>query len=200
MPKTHTYGSPKLPCSSAPASGGAAAALAAGLTSMELGSDSGGSLRVPAHFCRVFCHKPTWGLLPACGDALVEMAAGMDIGVALELLAIPDPDDSQLNYTLPPGSTGLAGRRVALWVEDRGTQTDGELVTALYALADAIKKRGALVSRTARPDFNASQAYYIYVRLLAAAYSGFHGDEVVARLHAQATTLAPDAMSTHRTS
>jgi amidase len=64
-------------------SGGAAAALAAGLTGMELGSDSGGSLRVPAHFCGVFCHKPTWGLLPARGHALREMAAEMDIGAAL---------------------------------------------------------------------------------------------------------------------
>jgi len=87
-------------------SGGAAAALAAGLTGMEMGSDSGGSLRVPAHFCGVFCHKPTWGLLPARGHALREMAAEMDIGaigpltrsapdlaMALDLLAIPDPGD-----------------------------------------------------------------------------------------------------------
>src|SRR5262249_39537839 len=65
-----------LACSPGGSSGGAAAALAAGLTGLEMGSDSGGSLRVPAHFCGVFCHKPTWGLLPArscaegdgCGD------------------------------------------------------------------------------------------------------------------------------------
>ncbi|MEX2488463.1 MAG: amidase family protein, partial [Pseudomonadales bacterium] len=42
-------------------SGGAAAALAAGLTGLEMGSDIGGSIRNPAHYCGVFGHKPTWG-------------------------------------------------------------------------------------------------------------------------------------------
>jgi Asp-tRNA(Asn)/Glu-tRNA(Gln) amidotransferase A subunit family amidase len=41
-------------------SGGAAAALAAGLTGLELGSDIGGSIRNPAHYCGVWGHKPTW--------------------------------------------------------------------------------------------------------------------------------------------
>ncbi|MEM7270062.1 MAG: amidase family protein, partial [Pseudomonadota bacterium] len=45
-------------------SGGASAALAAGMTPLEIGSDIGGSIRVPAHFCGVFGHKPTWGLVP----------------------------------------------------------------------------------------------------------------------------------------
>jgi amidase len=186
-------------------SGGAAAALAAGLTGMEMGSDSGGSLRVPAHFCGVFCHKPTWGLLPARGHALTEMDIGaigpmtrsaLDLSLALELLAIPDPDDSRLSYNLPPGPAGLAGLRVALWAEDRGTQTDSEMVSALHALVDAMEKRGALVDRTARPGFNAGEAYHLYLRLLAAAKSGFQGDEEVAQMQAQAATLPPDDIST----
>ena len=48
-------------------SGGAAAALAAGVTPLEMGSDIGGSLRVPASFCGVFSHKPTWGLVSQRG-------------------------------------------------------------------------------------------------------------------------------------
>ena len=48
-------------------SGGAAAALASGVTAMEIGSDIGGSLRIPAHFCGVFSQKPTWGLVPQHG-------------------------------------------------------------------------------------------------------------------------------------
>jgi amidase len=48
-------------------SGGSAAALAAGFTPLSLGSDLGGSLRIPAHFCGVFAHKPSLGLVPERG-------------------------------------------------------------------------------------------------------------------------------------
>jgi amidase len=48
-------------------SGGSAAALAAGYVALEIGSDIGGSLRAPAHFCGVFSHKPSYALLPSRG-------------------------------------------------------------------------------------------------------------------------------------
>lgn len=48
-------------------SGGSAAALATGITPLEIGSDIGGSLRVPAHFCGVYALKPTWGQLSGKG-------------------------------------------------------------------------------------------------------------------------------------
>src|SRR6185295_13210108 len=48
-------------------SGGAAAALAAGYVALELGSDVGGSLRAPAHYCGVFSHKPSLNLVPLRG-------------------------------------------------------------------------------------------------------------------------------------
>ncbi len=49
-------------------SGGSAAALAAGLTGLEMGSDRGGSIRIPAHFCGVYGHKPTFGIVPMHGQ------------------------------------------------------------------------------------------------------------------------------------
>jgi amidase len=48
-------------------SGGAAAAVAAGLTAFELGSDIGGSIRIPAHFCGVYGHKASYGAIPLRG-------------------------------------------------------------------------------------------------------------------------------------
>src|SRR5262249_15438855 len=47
--------------------GGGAAALAAGLTYLSVGSDIGGSIRVPAHFCGVYGHKPTLNVVPMHG-------------------------------------------------------------------------------------------------------------------------------------
>ena len=86
-------------------SGGSAAALAAGLTGLEIGSDIGGSIRNPAHFCGVFGHKPTHSLLWMKGhSALPGVHAMPDISVigplarsardlrtSLNLLAGPDP-------------------------------------------------------------------------------------------------------------
>jgi amidase len=50
-------------------SGGSAAALAAGLTGIDTGSDIGASIRNPAHYCGVFGHKPTYGILPPTGQS-----------------------------------------------------------------------------------------------------------------------------------
>ena len=56
-------------------SGGSAAALAAGFVPLELGSDIGGSLRAPAHFCGVFSHKPTLDLVPQRGSGPPQIPA-----------------------------------------------------------------------------------------------------------------------------
>src|SRR5437870_4601352 len=60
-------------------SGGSAAALAAGLTGLAAGRDTGSSIRNPAHFCGVFRHKPTWGIVPRAGQALPWQSAAVDI-------------------------------------------------------------------------------------------------------------------------
>ena len=88
-------------------SGGSAAALAAGYVALEAGSDIGGSLRTPAHYCGVFAHKPTYGIvptrgqsfpglpaLPSAGDGLSVVGpmarSADDIALALDVIAGPD--------------------------------------------------------------------------------------------------------------
>src|SRR5262245_41559994 len=79
------YGTPNNPwdmtCSPGGSSGGSAAALAAGLTALEAGSDIGSSIRNPAHYCGVFGHKPTWGIVPPRGHAVQGRVATTDISV-----------------------------------------------------------------------------------------------------------------------
>src|SRR6516165_9398089 len=89
-------------------SGGAAAALAAGLTGLEIGSDIGASIRNPAHYCGVWGHKPTWGVVCPKGHALNGNVAYGDIGVvgplargaedleiAMDVVAGPDDIDAR---------------------------------------------------------------------------------------------------------
>ncbi len=190
-------------------SGGSAAALAAGLTGLELGTDIGGSIRVPAHYCGVFAHKPTWGLCPNFGDPATSRTAMNDIAVlgplarsaadlrlVLDAVAWPDPADTALRPALPaPHFTGLRGLRVAVWSREPGQATDSNTTVCIETLADHLAREGAVISRTARPAFDPLEAYRLYLTLLNAAWSGSASEAVITRERAIAAALAPDVMT-----
>jgi amidase len=189
-------------------SGGAAAALAAGFCALEAGSDIGGSIRVPAHFCGVYGHKPTWGLCPPYGHSLRGAASMTDISVigplarsaedlaiALEVMAGPDPAETPLTYRLPlPRIEGLPGLRVAVWASDPATETDAATTDLLLSLARFLRRAGCKISTTARPEFDATAAYRLYIRLLATATSGRQSEAERAAQREAAAKLAPDDM------
>jgi len=190
-------------------SGGSAASMAAGLAGLEIGTDIGGSVRVPAHYCGVFGHKATWALCPTYGDPATSPAAPTDISVlgpiarsaadlavSLDVLAGPDPAETGLTFNLPPPrTTTLRELRVAVWSQEQGQETDGELVAKLDELAAFLEREGATVSRVARPSFAAVDAYHLYLRLLDAAWSGRLTEQQLADKRAGAARRAPDDMS-----
>ena len=190
-------------------SGGSAAAVAAGLTGFEIGSDIGGSIRVPAHYCGIYGHKPTFALLPNYGDPATSSAAGTDISVlgpmarsasdlavALDIMAGPDPDEMALTMTLPaPRFTSLRDLRVAVWADQPGQVTDGETTAKLLELADGLERQGVTVGRTARPPFDATEAYHLYLQLLDSAWSGRTSEGVLARKRERAAALPATANS-----
>jgi amidase len=190
-------------------SGGGAASTAAGLSGLELGSDIGGSIRVPAHFCGIFGHKPTWGLLPPRGHSLSGAAAMTDISVigplgrsaedlalALEALYGPDPAETRLTFRLPPPrGKQLGDLRIAVWSAQTGHATDAETTGLLDDLAKFLRGAGSKVSRTARPAFDVNEAYQLYLKLLYAALSGRASDAELARTRAAVRKLSPPDMS-----
>jgi len=187
-------------------SGGSAAALAAGLTGIEIGSDIGGSIRVPAHYCGVFGHKPTWTLCSNYTDYETSQAAPTDIAVigplarsaddlavALNILQGPDPDETALTYNLPrPRVTDLKALRVAVWSHEPGQETDTETVAAIDAMAADLERKGCTVSRTARPAFDATEAFHIYIQSLDAAWSARATEEILEAKRKRLATLDPN--------
>jgi amidase len=145
-------------------SGGSAAALAAGLTGLELGSDIGGSIRNPAHFCGVFGLKPTWGIVPERGHipgppgSLAPTDVGVmgplgrsaaDLALGLDVLAGPAGDDAAgWRLDLPPARNGGAveGLRVATWFDDPFVPIARDTRALLDAAASALAGAGADVT------------------------------------------------------
>jgi amidase len=170
-------------------SGGASAALAAGLTPLELGSDIGSSIRNPAHYCGVWGHKPTWGVVPleghqlpgdVCADSTDIGVAGPlarsahDLTLAMEVLASP------LTVFGPLGRTpavwrdhGLPTRqlRVAVMADDPQAPVDASVGQAMEKLVDFLQRSGVKVSTHARP-VDSQEAWRLYIPLVRSALAG----------------------------
>jgi amidase len=172
-------------------SGGSAAALAAGLSALEAGSDIGSSIRNPAHYCGVWGHKPTYGVVSPQGHALAGRVSPADISVcgplarssadlalALGIMAGPDDiDGAGWRLDLPrPRREKLGDFRIALMLEDANCAVDRSVQDALQRLADFLATRGATVSDRARPDIDTTRAHALYIQLLRAATSGRQSD------------------------
>jgi amidase len=189
-------------------SGGAAAAIAAGLTGLELGSDIGGSIRNPAHYCGVYGHKSSYGIVPAFGHLPPPPGtlADTDIGVfgplgrsaddlALLLEVVAGPNDQEAvgwRLALPPARRGaLRDYRVAAWLDDPACSVDDAVRGRLEATVEALTKAGVRVDTRARPvDF--AEAYRDYLQLLLPVTMAGAPDSTIAALAEQASQLAPD--------
>ena len=172
-------------------SGGSGAALAAGLTGLEAGSDIGSSIRNPAHFCGVYGHKPSWGIVPRTGQALPWQTAAVDIdvvgplarsaddlAVALSIMAGPDEIEAagwQLRLA-PPQQKRLRDFKVALMLDAPGVAVDREVQDRLQALGDFLGRQKVKVDERARPAIDPGEAFAVYTRLLRAATSDRQSD------------------------
>ncbi|MFE3659904.1 amidase [Streptomyces sp. NPDC059165] len=149
-------------------SGGAAAAVATGMTSLELGSDLAGSLRLPAAYCGVYALRPSGGVVPTRGHiprppgwlsssdmlALGPLARNADdLDVLLDVLAAPAPAEAAAwRIDLPgPKHARLADYRVGMWPDDPYCPVDANIRDLLEQVGEVLRSVGSTVDDTARP-------------------------------------------------
>jgi amidase len=186
-------------------SGGAAAALAAGLTGLELGSDIGASIRNPSHYCGVFGHKPTFQLCPSTGHNLPpnlsvkDMAvigpmarSADDLEIALKLISQPDEMLARgVKLTLARPKSDAKKLKIAVLTTASTAEVDDSVQTAILAAAKAFARGGAKISETARPDFDLHEAHRTFIHLLRGATSSALNDEQFARQRELAAKTRP---------
>ncbi len=172
-------------------SGGSAVSLATGMSALEIGSDIGASIRNPAHYCGVFGHKPTMGLIPQTGhtapgfDTEVDIAvmgplarSANDLDRALSVLAGPDGYDATAYTVQLPEAEGkrLEDYRVGVLLDTTACVTSTALIEHLQNTIDSLASRGVNVS-DAVPDINQDEFFENYLLLLRAANGVSMNDE-----------------------
>ena len=175
-------------------SGGAAASVACGFTSFELGTDIGGSVRMPSHFCGVFGLKPSYGVIPQRGyldhvgggttDPDINVFGPIarsadDLELLLSVLAGPEPERAtawRLELP-PPRHDDLSGYRIGVWLEEPSCPLDRDVRAVLRSTIDALAAAGVAVEE-ARPPVDFEAQVELFMRLIVAAIAPSMSDDV----------------------
>ncbi|WP_433716613.1 amidase [Nocardia sp. CA-084685] len=192
-------------------SGGSAAALASGFGALSIGSDLAGSLRNPAHFCGVYAHKPTFGLvasrgmvpppapaLPSEGDLGVcgPMArTARDLTLLLDVMAGPDPLTLGVAYdlTLPPARHERLSEFRVLVLDDHPLIPTGSAVrAALNRVTDALVDGGARVEPHSPLLPDLTEAATVYAHLMFSNFAARFPAEAYEQLVTRAAGLSTD--------
>ncbi len=163
-------------------SGGAAAAVTAGFTSFELGTDIGGSVRIPSHCCGTFALKPSFGVIPQRGylshvgggktDVDINVFGPItrsadDLDLLLGVLAGPEPERADAwRLDLPPcDAADLSELRIGTWLDDAASPVESEYLGLLRSAADRLADAGAGVDDD-RPPVDFARQRELFVRMI----------------------------------
>jgi amidase len=175
-------------------SGGPAAAVAAGFTSFELGTDIGGSIRIPSHCCGVFGIKPSFGVVPQRGyldhvgggstDADINVfgpiaRSAADLDLLLSVLAAPEPERSVAwRIDLPkPRHADVTSMRIGVWFDEPSSPIDRDELGLLRRAADALADTGAKVE-DAHPPVDFADQTGLFAQMITAAIAPSLADDI----------------------
>lgn len=188
-------------------SGGAAAALAAGFTALEVGSDIGGSIRIPSHFCRVWGHKPTYGVVSGRGHVppmpgslapsplsvygpMGRSAADLEMG--LDILAGEEPNSAWVLHLPKPRHEKMSDFRVAIWTG--GFPVDPAYAEAISEFGATLAAQGAQVTHLDKAPGPMTGCEELYIAMLFAAIGSGLPEPELAAYAAAASNHAPDSL------
>jgi amidase len=156
-------------------SGGEAAIISAGGSPLGLGTDAGGSIRIPAHFCGLAALKPTSGRVPRTGQFPQPMGARApvfhvslisrrveDLALALPIISGADFRDSSIvgMTLLDPKSVSLGGLKLAYFEDDGAATPTREIIAAVRDSAKALADAGVKVEEKRTPDAEKASSVY----------------------------------------
>ncbi|ALS61727.1 amidase [Pandoraea norimbergensis] len=191
-------------------SGGSAAAVCSGMSFFDVGSDIGSSIRNPAHYCGIFSHKSTHGLVPLDGHGLPGGATFPDINVAgplarsaddlqsvLSAIAGPTADAAcAVRFELPRShAKDLSEIRFGILPNHPVAEVDTDVEQCIVALGKDLERRGAHVQWNAKPSLDAAELLRVYMLLLRAATSGYLGEDAFAASVSSAAEASADDLS-----
>lgn len=168
-------------------SGGSAGSVASGFTAFELGSDIGGSIRIPAHFCGVFGHKPSYGVIPLRGHippppgVIYEGELGVagplarsatDLALLLPLLARPN----RAKELKPARHDKLEDFRIGVWMGDDAYLLDDGYRAVLESYLADLENAGSQITRVELP-VDPEETYETYMQALFAIVGAGAPDE-----------------------
>lgn len=191
-------------------SGGSAAAVAAGMSPLDLGSDMGGSIRIPASWCGVYGLKPTWALVSTRGSVPTENRAegsdswetdmvvrgplartAEDLELALDVLVDTHSTVGGRCPVLPPAEFGsIRDLRVLAWLDDDTVPTDPPTLEVLEQACEALRGAGATVDHGVVPPGSIGELEELFETLYIADLAGSVDDAGYASMLADTTELA----------
>jgi amidase len=170
--------------------GGGAAAVAAGLSYLSLGSDIGGSIRIPSNFCGLYGHKPTINILPYRGHIprrytpLLTVAGPLarspeDLKLALEVMGGPEPEEATAySWRLPPARhESLSEYRLGYVLDHPSFPVTGEVKQVIQGAIEKLRGKTAILEEGWPLGVDPIEQWRTYRFLISSVFSSYLKDE-----------------------